>query len=42
VIHKQDNLKLAEGYTVHAFLNKEKKIIRIPEYILEALKQLFD
>lgn len=42
VIQKQGNVKLAEGYTVHAFLNKEGKIVRIPEHILEVLRQLVD
>jgi len=42
VIHKHENVKLAEGYTVHAFLSKEGKIVRIPEYILDALKKLVD
>ena len=42
VIQKKENLKLAEGYTVHAFLSKEGKIIRIPEYILDALKKVVD
>ena len=43
VIQKKDGLKLAEGYTVHAFLNKEDgKIVRIPEYIVDALKKLIE
>ena len=43
VIQKKDGLKLAEGYTVHAFLNKEEgKIVRIPEYIVDALKKLIE
>ena len=43
VIQKKDSLKLAEGYTVHAFLNKEDgKIVRIPEYIVDALKKLIE
>jgi acyl-CoA thioester hydrolase len=43
VIQKKDGLKLAAGYTVHAFLNKEDgKIVRIPEYIVDALKKLIE
>jgi len=43
VIQKKDGLKLAEGYTVHAFLNKQDgKIVRIPEYIVDALKKLIE
>jgi len=43
VIQKKDGLKLAEGYTGHAFLNKEDgKIVRIPEYIVDALKKLIE
>ena len=43
VIQKKDGLKLAEGYTVHAFLNKQDgKIVRIPEYIMDALKKLIE
>jgi acyl-CoA thioester hydrolase len=42
ITQKNDGLQLATGYTVHAFLNKEGKIIRIPDYIVETLKKLTD
>ena len=40
ITRKDDGVQLVQGYTVHAFLTKEGKIIRIPDYILEALKTL--
>jgi acyl-CoA thioester hydrolase len=42
VIQKKGGIELAKGYTVHAFLSKERKIVRIPEYIVEALKKLVE
>lgn len=42
IILKEENEKLAEGYTIHAFINQDRKIIRIPKYIQEALIKLIE
>lgn len=42
ITKRGDGIQLAKGYTVHAFLNKEGKIVRIPKYIIEVLEKLMD
>ncbi len=42
ISRKDRNVLIAEGYTVHAFIDKEtKKIVRIPEFFTNSIKQYF-
>jgi acyl-CoA thioesterase FadM len=31
---------LAEGYTVHGFVNKERKLVRVPQEVYQKVKDL--
>ena len=35
----RDNTRIADGKTVHVFLNKERKLIKPPSFFIEALKK---
>ena len=39
---KQGRELLAEGYTIHAFVNRDGKILRVPKEISERIKDLTD
>lgn len=42
ILKKDNNELVAEGYTVHAFINKEnKKLSRPPEFFSSAIKKFF-
>lgn len=42
IYRKEPRTLLAEGYTVHAFVNKDRKIQRVPKEIIEKVKCLAD
>ncbi|MBF0496643.1 MAG: acyl-CoA thioesterase [Deltaproteobacteria bacterium] len=37
ITHEGDTAPLADGYTVHACLNTEGKIVRLPDFVIQAL-----
>jgi acyl-CoA thioester hydrolase len=40
IYEKQSNALLAEGYTIHAFVNRQGKILRVPQEIVQRVKDL--
>ena len=40
VLRECDGEELVEGYTIHGFVNRDGKIVRAPQAILEAMKKL--
>jgi acyl-CoA thioester hydrolase len=42
VYKKVNKTLIAEGYTVHAFVNREGKIKRVPREVAEKVKELID
>ncbi|MEI6125880.1 MAG: thioesterase family protein [Pseudomonadota bacterium] len=42
IYRKNPRTLLAEGYTVHAFVNRNKKIQRVPEEVVARVKELMD
>ena len=39
---KQPRALLAEGFTVHAFVNKDRKVLRVPSDVIAAVKGLME
>ncbi len=42
IYEKHTATLLAEGYTIHAFVNRQGKILRVPEEIFERVKGLIE
>jgi len=40
IYRKDSHVLLAEGFTVHAFVTKDRKICRVPPEVVQALKDL--
>lgn len=39
IYRKQPRALLAEGFTVHAFVNKDRKVLRVPQEVVEAVRR---
>jgi len=42
IYRKQPRTLLAEGFTVHAFVNKDRKILRVPPDVIERVKKTME
>ena len=42
IFEKKSQELLAEGYTIHGFVNKERKLVRVPQDVLQKVKDLLD
>lgn len=42
IFEKESQELLAEGYTIHGFVNKERKIVRVPQEVFKKVKYLLD
>lgn len=40
IYRKEPRALLAEGFTVHAFVNKDRKILKVPQNVVEILKKV--